>query len=763
MNINTINDNSIIITTFQKKMELLNKIKSFSKIKIFTKEEFLKEFFFEIDKNSILILSKQTGYDYEFIKILLNNLFYQSNTVYFDKMKNLNKILTILKNEKLVINNNYFQKFLSNKKIYVYLEEKDLFLLKILENYNYEIIKKEVEKTKKIICYEFENILDEIVFISEKIVVLINEGININNIKIVSLSKDYKNILLRVFDNCNLNLIFENENSIYSYEETQYFLNLLNNNNIKESYLNLIKNFTNNKITTAICLILNKYNFENLTKSFLEYEFKNNYINVELNNTIEVLPLNKVNSTDYVFIIGFNDDTYPKVYLDDDYLSDIEKEKLSIPTSIDKNLEEKEKLKNQLLSISNLVLSYSKNIDSKQFKISSITTSNNFEIIKDLKLGYTNFKNTKFQLAYELDKFNKFKIKTQNFNYISKLLDNSFYKSFDNRFLILSKSTIIDLTKKLSLSYNSLNNYYKCNYKFLLDNLIKLDEFKNEKMIIGNLFHFCLEKLFKNEYDEINIDIVKKFSDEFYEDRKLNGKDKIFKKIYENKILEVAQNIFSQTEKMSFISAFFEKELYYEMDGVPIKSIADKICISDNLNDEYAFIVDYKTGSFERKYDLIDFGIDTQLLFYAYLISKTMNYKIAGFYFQKTLYNKEINKNEVKFMLEGYTIEDDNIVSNIDKYYNINSFIKSIKIDKKTEKLKNNEYVFDKVELKNNLEKIDFNIKNGIKKIKDGQFTINPKIYKKKNISCSFCQYYDICYKKYKDFDFLKGDNDGMD
>ena len=50
----------------------------------------------------------------------------------------------------------------------------------------------------------------------------------------------------------------------------------------------------------------------------------------------------------------------------------------------------------------------------------------------------------------------------------------------------------------------------------------------------------------------------------------------------------------------------------------------------------------------------------------------------------------------------------------------------------------------------------------------DGDFSINPKIYDKKNVSCEFCKFKDLCYmsdkdlvylEKQKDLSFLGGDN----
>lgn len=46
-------------------------------------------------------------------------------------------------------------------------------------------------------------------------------------------------------------------------------------------------------------------------------------------------------------------------------------------------------------------------------------------------------------------------------------------------------------------------------------------------------------------------------------------------------------------------------------------------------------------------------------------------------------------------------------------------------------------------------------IEKSMNEILDGDFTINPKVYDGKNISCEFCSFKDICYKAQKDTVYL--------
>ena len=46
-------------------------------------------------------------------------------------------------------------------------------------------------------------------------------------------------------------------------------------------------------------------------------------------------------------------------------------------------------------------------------------------------------------------------------------------------------------------------------------------------------------------------------------------------------------------------------------------------------------------------------------------------------------------------------------------------------------------------------------IKKDMDSILAGDFTINPKIYDGKNLSCEFCEFKDICYHTQKDMVYL--------
>ena len=89
------------------------------------------------------------------------------------------------------------------------------------------------------------------------------------------------------------------------------------------------------------------------------------------------------------------------------------------------------------------------------------------------------------------------------------------------------------------------------------------------------------------------------------------------------------------------------------------------------------------------------------------------------------------------------------------------SFISGIKV-KKDGTLSENKKLFDSAYYEEILLTVEEKIKEAIDSIVSSDFKINPKIVKGENISCKFCKYKDICYKKYKDSVIisLAGDED---
>ena len=168
------------------------------KTKFMSKKEYISNYYFSYDYKTIYYLMNKYKYNLDVVKVYLNNLYsidinkeYKPNKI--NLLKQIKKEL--LDNNLLYINNN-FKEFISNKNIkvlnYYELEkfEEELFNQKIELSNNY----------KELNVYEFNTLEEEVNYVCIKIIELLNQGININKIKLTGINDDYLYTIKRLFD-----------------------------------------------------------------------------------------------------------------------------------------------------------------------------------------------------------------------------------------------------------------------------------------------------------------------------------------------------------------------------------------------------------------------------------------------------------------------------------------------------------------------------------------------------------------------------------
>ena len=305
------------------------------------------------------------------------------------------------------------------------------------------------------------------------------------------------------------------------------------------------------------------------------------------------------------------------------------------------------------------------------------------------------------------------------------------------------------------MSYSSIDNYFKCSFKYYLSNILYIDKYEETfYTIIGNIFHYILSICDNNDLnveDEINKYII---SHNYI----FNNKEKFFIKKLTKELTFVIETIKEFNNDILFDDYLYEKEIEVKInENVTFKGFVDKIIYKEIDSKILATIIDYKTGSLKLDLNNIKYGINMQLPIYLYLVNKLFNNNtlFVGFYLEKILnnsYNKETKKEELK--LQGYTNKE--LSSSFDKNDNDSNIIKKSKKTIDTDTIKR---IIKLVETKIN--EASFNILNA-------NFDINPKYIKDKNIGCEYCKFKDICFvnpKNYiyleenKDLTFLEGDN----
>lgn len=770
-------DSTVVITTYEEKKHILKNLSHENKLlnlKFYTFEEIKKNLFFDYGNDTILYVMEKYHKNLSIAKTYIENLYFLKDSKK-SKIQFLNELKKDLENKKLLKHDHNFCDYLKNKKIIVYGYSKlSKEQEKILSGFSYEL-KNELKKEYSPKVYEAKNIEEEVEFIAFKISELLNK-ISINKIKVIA-NKEYKNAIHKYFKFYNLPFNESSSSSFYSTITAKEFLNNYDNLSIEANILSLSEKYQN---VNDLVSIINKsagINDKGKRKEFIINDLKkakvanNRYDNAILLSSIE----EEFSEDDHVFLLGFNMGTYPKIYQDNDFLCDEEKEELGLDTSTMKNKLETMKVLNKFKHIPNLVITYKVNSERGKCYPSSLLSHFNTkeEIRMPINKSYSKI-STKLKYAKLLDslyKYNSYDDTLEIYNYNLDIP----YKEYRNKYTkIDSKDLIKHLNNELTLSYTSLESYNECAFKFYISKILHLDIYEeNFKTIIGLIVHHILEIGLKKEIN-ISEEIINFIKEKEYT---LNKKEFFYlEKISEE--LELVLETLKEHENLCSLKKYlFETDFYVYKDKnnlkITFKGFMDKIMYQTFNGKEVVAVVDYKTGDKKIDLDMLEYGLDLQLPIYLYLLKKSDRFKnaiIAGFYLEHIIFGtpnivvgktlKEQKKEALK--LYGYTNKNENILKLMDESFEDSSMIKGLRqtksgdFDKKAKLLTEEEM--------NDIVKItEQKINESIEKILACEFTINPKVINNKNKSCKYCKFKDICFTEKADEVILGGETNELD
>lgn len=798
MNYDVLENDSILIVPSQIKEKILTEMDKKSKlfnVKLMEINEFKRKYFFDYTTETIFYVMKHYNYDYEFSLDIINNLYFLSSENYdHEKLKFLLNIKNELINNNLLIFDNVFKIALENKKIYVYgYDYINNFYKKAFSALNVNYIDQNISKFNHDIM-EFDTIQDEVIFVANKICELIENKIDLNKIKIINPSSDYNATIKRIFNLFNLPFYFNN-NYLISTKISNNFFEILSND-IVETLEKLKETISlNDELEQTeynqIVKICNKYNWcSNFLdiKNNLIYEFSNTKIDIKKEaNYIEFVSLenNFFYDDEYVFLIGFNQNTYPKIVKDDDFLNDEVKKFLSLETTTEINKINYNILVNKLYSIKNLFISYKLKSPFNSFYRSQIIDDLNLNVVKNYNCNiHYSVLNDKLNLAITLDNYLKYGEESQDLELLYSNYPSINYKTYNNQYTKIDENLFRKyLNNKLSLSYSSINNFYKCSFRYYMENILNLQISSNEfSLFIGNLFHYILSIMYNGDFNFS--DSFKTYVNENYEFN--TYKERFFINKLKKELEFIIDNIKEQDKFTNFDSHKFEQLIKIDLSkdnyDITFKGIIDKISYKKEAGNTLISIIDYKTGNPNLNLNNIIYGIDMQLCIYAYLSSKLKlfaNPLLVGIYLQKIL-NNEININKNKqyitmkqenLKLQGYSNSNESILKVFDNTYTDSKLIKGMKVSSKGFYAYSK--VFDQAMLNSILNIVENNIDEARDKILNREFYINPKKIGVKNLmGCENCTYKELCFmtedniinlKEYKNLEFLKDDVNEMD
>lgn len=668
--------------------------------KVLTKKEFINKYYYNYE-DSILKIMNDYNKNYEVAKEMFKYLvFTNENNAKTEKLKNL-----------LEIKNNLIE----NKSFKNYVKEQELIFVniphsKLLNEIGCFNNKEYLDKKNFYTVHK--NITEEVIYVFEKISELINNGVLLNDIKIIY-NDDYDNLIKRYAKFYSINM--EEEIELNGTKILQDFLNNLDETSSFEKSFNLIKNKSifKDKILKLINRSISSYDF-NIQKEIFKKLAKNAKISIKYKEMLEKVDITYQGENKHIFILGFNDSYYPKIKKTKDYISEEEKNLLNIPNSSDEVIEQEEMFKIFISNNQNLYFSVTIN---NNYKLSRYIKFNFEEKEKEITNNIYSSLAHKLELSKKLDKYYKYLEK-------DKTLDK-YYSSFNKEYNTYSNkyNGSIKITDPISLSYTSMNTYIYNPFAYYVERILKVSPYKDKfYMKTGSFFHKCLEledydealkefdfNNFENEYvdrvkDEILIDI-----DFIKEYHKVNN----FKDI--KKEIDLVKNI--GIDK-------FEGKL-------------DKLII----NKDTFIIFDYKKkiSTASITIDKLNYGFNLQLPIYIYLVKSLypnldfggvyLNYLILDNYKltdkDKVIPNYIDKKNEsLKFY--GFTTSEIDRIEKVDNDYLSQKYLKNLSFTK-TEEISQKSKILSDIDIKNIVESVDIIIKKVIEEIKNGKFDITNK------------------------------------
>lgn len=740
-------------------LEFLTNNKLIINIKIMSFNEYKRNYYFDYDIKTIKYLYDKYHMKIENIKELIENLYYIEDKKYNNsKLDYLVSIKKELDDNNLLIYNPYFKKYLNWKKIvygYGNISEFELNSLPNITIYNYEPI----EDNRKYKILHANDIKEECEYVFNKIVDLINEGIDINNIYLMNIDSEYTPYLKRFSKYYGINVnIQNNEKLIGTVLGTNFYNLILDHKSHSEIYEYLDK-YREEEIFSNLLSILNKYIEYDLyeVRELIYNELESTSVpSNKYKNVINIKNVfDKVNKDDYIFLMNFNNTSIPVLYNDIDYITDDIKDLVNISKTIELNRISRENTKNYIDSIDNIFISYKDKTPFNTYLPSTLLDNMNYEEISYPKTYNYSDDYNKSLFIEKLDNYVKYGEYDKDLEILYKTYGNLNYQEYDNSFDGIKKDELIDyLDNKLTLSYSHINNYYECAFKYYLTNILKVNLYDETFMtIIGNLFHDILCHMNDEDFNFDNS------YTNYIKDYNFTNKERFFIEKLKPDLLFIIETI-KEFNKLTGLN----KELHEEKINIKLldnpevtfKGFVDKIMYSDYDGKTLVSIIDYKTGNIDINIKKIVYGLSMQLPVYLYLIKKSdlfMNPYIVGFYLEHILDNeikRDKNKSyleqkKINLKLSGYSTNNQKYLSIFDSSYEDSEMISGVRT-KKDGELASSAHALSEEEIDSIVDIVDKNIKAAVDEILNGNFSINPKIIDGKNESCTFCKYKDICY-----------------
>ncbi len=728
--VSTKSNRVILVTTSDVKNEILtyrNQNKIVDNLKIMTESEFITSFVFKSSKQNI--------------QYLIENNPWSSQKLNIDVAKNLEQVLAIV--DFLNINDNLLFSYLEKSKVSGYTITKPKLpngyeVVSYLPNHKdlMEMVIPQKLSDNQVISnsvFEFDHLLEEIEYVVENITEKVTNGSSVDDIIVVA-PANYHSLINQQAILYGLPIATDNKISILSHNSGIELWNKIENGEILDlgSY--------DPQIAEAVIAILNEYSAYGGYSKFLE-QVKNDFdqTKITISKTGGIKLITKIDSLytitklkeGHFYLLGNYQDGLITYKQDVDLINDSLKGE-GLKSSEIQNKIFDSNLHRLISNATNIVVSYSKKLVAADVEI-----ANNLSHLPIKKMKYTT--KSKYSQNSDLLRFARANYLKEVFN-----ANTDTYESLKNQFHIEYKDNKFQGVERryenLKLSYTSINDYYKCGYKFYLNHILRIrnGEFDSKKVIVGNVVHGVLEQLDLNK--DMKAEQILVIINEYITQMELNPTP--VEKLYFRKLATFLESVchYMKIEEEQ-IGKQIQREQEFEMyinDQVSIVGKIDKIISSIENDNLFVDIYDYKTGTLSINFDNIEYGFDLQNLIYFLLIK--------NYYKHET--GEEVLMGTYQQQIRSKVLYDDEEVLDMMK-------IKGFTKQKHEYLFKRSEKIIGEQEVEKLLAITSEKINEAVTNIIDNNFSINPKVIDGKNKSCDFCQYQSICNKTNNDIIYI--------
>lgn len=733
--------------------------KTFSRPRLITYEDFIESGFFKLHPRAIFALMNNYALTYEYAKTICDNL-YLLKTLPDAKIIDLQKYLTFLDAQNLIIRNPYFSEQYKGKKIGVfgYPIDEELLALKNQYSLNFVELKLTSPKVEKTVL-TFSSMEEEVRFFFNYVAHELTAGRPIESMVLFNPSEDYYPLLKlysRYFqipiDLPSTVSLFESPvgQEVYRYflnhslEETVH--NFLIDETKYQKYLRLLKE-------VEISGLIDKKQ----QNEYLKHLFTTTKISIQKEeNSIKIITKQYQLEEKFVTILGLMDGSFPHYYQDNDYLSDLQKTKLGRTSSYQKNGYAEQTYLAFLLSIKEGLLSLPLNVNGRETFISPLIKKAEFKINKAPLLTEDYSQAMAYVYGAGLIEENEIyqKRDARLASYQNKL--DIPYNQYNYRYHKVDYLT----PRPLKLSYSSLNNFYLCQFRYFADKVLRAGE-RNESFHLdfGNITHELFEILDKEtiSFEEAFEKIIFKYRHKF------SAKEQVFLqklKVDLKKAVDFNQNYVYQA---NFYPIYSEQSLTLTLTpDIYLYGKVDRIMVINGPDSQSLAIVDFKTGSETFEYWKVEYGLSLQLPIYALLATSLPEHgqlPLVGFYIQNVLSlksssDKGASEDTLQNNLYWHGLTTDNysrILTFDPSFTSLTSqFIRSLKLKKDGTTF----YASSKIASDFEGEISFYRLKETAKAkviaageaILNNEFEINPKMIKTDS-ACKTCPFLDICHR----------------